>query len=234
MKSNHTNHDTRIKPRASNHVHQTTQIKTHTSKDIMLIAFTKPFGVISQFTSDGSANRTLAEFGFPPDVYAIGRLDADSEGLLLLSDERPLVDRLLNPSRAHPREYWAQVEGIATERELERLRAGGLAIQDYRTKPCGAWIVPEADAARLPERVPPIRFRKNKPTTWLALELTEGKNRQVRRMTAAVGLPTLRLGRVRIGGFRLTESELTDWTLGSWRELTNAERALVLSASSKQ
>lgn len=170
----------------------------------MLIAFYKPFGVLSQFTTDGSPNRTLQEFGFPPNVYPIGRLDADSEGLLLLSDEADLNQRLLHPTRGHPREYWAQVEGTPTDEALERLMRGGLPIQDYRTKPCAARMLHGQGAERrvgqLPERVPPIRFRKSIPTAWISLELTEGKNRQVRRMTAAVGLPTLRLVRVRIGG----------------------------------
>jgi 23S rRNA pseudouridine2457 synthase len=166
----------------------------------MLIAFHKPYGVLSQFTSDGSPNRTLGDFGFPKDVYPIGRLDADSEGLLLLSDEADLNQRLLHPKREHPREYWAQVERIPDSSALRRLERG-VEIQGRRTLPCRAWILdPQPD---VPPRDPPIRSRKTVPACWIALELLEGKNRQVRRMTAAIGHPTLRLLRVRIGNYRL-------------------------------
>jgi 23S rRNA pseudouridine2457 synthase len=194
----------------------------------MLLAMYKPFGVLSQFTADGSSYRSLAEFGFPADVYPIGRLDADSEGLLLLSDEAALNQRLLNPKRAHPREYWAQVEGIPTLDALKRLYQGGIEIQGRRTLPCKAWMLSGTDAepriAALPERVPPVRFRQAIPTAWIAVELTEGKNRQVRRMTAAVGFPTLRLVRVRVGNLTLPITEP-----GAWRELTTHERAQVLN-----
>ena len=187
----------------------------------MLIAFHKPYGVISQFTPDRSARRTLAEFGFPPRVYPIGRLDADSEGLLLLSDEPELNQRLLHPRRGHGRVYWARVERIPTSEALKQL-SNGVAVQGRKTLPCRAWILdPQPD---LPPRDPPIRFRKNVPDCWIGLELVEGKNRQVRRMTAAIGHPTLRLIRVRIGGF-----ELRELPPGTWRALTQAERALVLS-----
>ncbi len=188
----------------------------------MIIAFYKPYGVLSQFTSDGSPNRTLSEFGFPPHVYPIGRLDADSEGFLLLSDETSMVKYLLEPKYAHPREYWVQVEGTAEQAALESLRKG-IQIQDYTTKPCQARLLSEHDITCLPERIPPIRYRKNTPTSWTSLELTEGKNRQVRRMTAAMGLPTLRLVRVRIG-----ELPLPFWETGAWRELTMSERRSAL------
>jgi 23S rRNA pseudouridine2457 synthase len=187
----------------------------------MLIAFNKPYGVLSQFTSDGSPNRPLAEFKFPPRVYAIGRLDADSEGLLLLSDEAELNARILNPARAHPRRYWAQVEGIPSDDALRRLEAGPV-VQGRRSRRCRAWMLDPQPS--VPARTPPIRFRKSVPDCWIALELVEGKNRQVRRMTAAVGHPTLRLLRVRIGDF-----ELGDLAAGQWRELNEAERAQVLS-----
>jgi 23S rRNA pseudouridine2457 synthase len=186
----------------------------------MLIAFHKPYGVLSQFTPDGSRHRTLAEFGFPRGVYAIGRLDGDSEGLLLLSNEPALNARLLNPRHAHPRVYWAQVEGAPTIEGLRRLTAG-LTVQGRRTLPCRAWTLDPPPL--VPPRDPPIRFRKTVPDTWIGLELIEGKNRQVRRMTAAVGHPTLRLIRVRIGKF-----DLTDLAAGEWRHLTPAERARVL------
>jgi 23S rRNA pseudouridine2457 synthase len=188
----------------------------------MLIAFHKPYGVLSQFTPDGSPNRPLAEFGFPPRVYPIGRLDADSEGLLLLSDEAALNERLLHPRHAHEREYWVQVEGIPTPDALAKL-AAGVSVQGQRTLPCRARMLdPQPD---FPPRVPPIRVRKTVPDCWLALELIEGRNRQVRRMTAAIGHPTLRLVRVRIGGF-----ELGALAPGKWVELGEEERRRVLGA----
>ena len=170
----------------------------------MLLAFHKPYGVLSQFTPEpGSAWRTLAGFGFPRDVYPIGRLDADSEGLLLLGDEPALNARLLRPEHAHAREYWAQVERVPTAEALRALERG-VVIRGHRTLTCRARrLEPPPD---LPPRDPPIRVRRNIPDGWIALELTEGKNRQVRRMTAAVGHPTLRLVRVRIGGLELRES----------------------------
>ena len=199
----------------------------------MLIAFNKPYGVVSQFTPDGPAHRTLAEFGFPKDVYPIGRLDADSEGLLLLSDEPEWNERLLHPRHAHEREYWAQVERIPAPEALKRL-GRGVSIQGRKTLPCRAWILepqPEVGSSRcddrtaqraVPARNPPIRFRKSVPDCWIGLELIEGKNRQVRRMTAAIGHPTLRLLRVRIGNFWLG-----DLPAGRWRILTAEELALV-------
>ena len=254
---------------------------------VMLIAFHKPFGVLSQFTgglprrsdlprrseaetgaqAGGSKNRTLAEFGFPKRVYPIGRLDADSEGLLLLSDEPEWNKRLLHPRHAHEREYWAQVERVPSPEALEKLRhgvsinvggraaaaaRGGAAAppppgsKGYQTLPCRAWMLepqpeevaatpsshlsnvveattlPSGDEASPPPKIlprtPPIRFRKSVPTCWIGLELIEGKNRQVRRMTAAIGHPTLRLLRVRIGNFWLG-----DLPVGQWRILTDQE-----------
>ncbi len=186
----------------------------------VLIVFHKPHGVLSQFTPDGSPNRPLAGFGLPPRVYALGRLDADSEGLLLLSDEAGLNSRLLDPEHGHARTYWAQVERVPTPESLAIL-ARGVDIQGYRTRPCRAWLLdPQPE---LPPRDPPIRFRKSVPDRWIGLELVEGKNRQVRRMTAAVGHPTLRLLRVKIGAF-----ELGALGAGQWRELTPSERRLVL------
>lgn len=187
----------------------------------MLIAFNKPYGVLSQFTPNQPGQRTLKEFGFPKNVYPIGRLDIDSEGLLLLSDEPALTHLLLNPAYAHPREYWAQVERVPSLEALRKLEQG-VIIQGRKTRPARVWILdPQPD---LPERNPPIRFRKTVPTCWIAIELIEGKNRQVRRMTAAVGHPTLRLIRVRIGNFRLGTLQP-----GQWRVLTPAERADVLN-----
>ncbi len=188
----------------------------------MLLAFHKPYGVLSQFSPEpGSKFRTLAEFGFPPRLYPIGRLDADSEGLLLLSDEAALNQRLLHPRNAHDREYWVQVEGIPSIEALGRL-AGGLLIQGYRTLPCQVRRLEPQPT--MPPRDPPIRVRKTVPDCWLALELVEGKNRQVRRMTAAIGHPTLRLVRVRIG-----QLELPGLAPGTWRELVPKERDRVLA-----
>ncbi len=187
----------------------------------MLIAFNKPYGVLSQFTSEGAQHRPLAEYKFPKGVYPIGRLDADSEGLLLLSDEPGLNTRLLHPRQAHAREYWAQVERIPTPEALEGL-SRGVGVQGRKTLPCRVWLPdPQPDIA---PRTPPIRLRKTVPTAWIALELVEGKNRQVRRMTAAIGHPTLRLLRVRIGRFRLG-----DLPAGHWKVLTPSERKLVMS-----
>ena len=182
----------------------------------MVIAFHKPYGVLCQFTPDQPGQLTLADFGFPAGVYPVGRLDMDSEGLLLLSDEAGFNHRLLHPSAAHGRTYWAQVEGVPDERALQRLRAGGIGIQNYRTLPSGARLLePEPQVA---ERNPPVRFRKLIPTSWMELRLTEGKNRQVRRMTAAVGYPTLRLIRAAIGSF-----ELGALAQGEWKKLEAAE-----------
>jgi 23S rRNA pseudouridine2457 synthase len=189
----------------------------------MLIAFNKPYGVLSQFTTDGVGNRTLAEFGFPPGVYPVGRLDADSEGLLLLSDEAALNARLLRPERGHPRIYWAQVERVPTAETLRKL-ASGLIVQGHKSLPCRAWMLEPAPA--LPARVPPIRFRKSVADCWIGLELVEGKNRQVRRMTAAVGHPTLRLYRAQIGNFPLP----TGLKAGKWIELDADQRHSVLGS----
>lgn len=189
----------------------------------MLLALNKPYGVLSQFTPEpGSAWRTLADFGLPPHVYALGRLDADSEGLLLLSDEAGLNSRLLDPQLGHRREYWVQVERIPSADALALL-ARGVKIGDYTTLPCRAWTLDPAP--ELAPRNPPVRFRKTVPDCWIAIELTEGKNRQVRRMTAAVGHPTLRLLRARIGQLALADLGLAP---GKWRALSAAERGLVV------
>ena len=186
----------------------------------MLLAFHKPYGVLSQFTPEpGSAWRTLADFNLPKNVYALGRLDADSEGILLLSDEPGLNSRLLDPKHAHRREYWVQVEGLPDDTALTQL-SRGIRIGDYTTLPARARRLDPPPS--LPPRDPPIRVRKTIPDSWLALELTEGKNRQVRRMTAAAGHPTLRLVRARIG--RLDLGALAPV---AWRALNAAERASV-------
>ena len=182
----------------------------------MLLALNKPHGVLSQFTPDHHGQRTLSEFGFPKNIYPLGRLDRDSEGLLLLSDEPGLNTELLDPKNAHARTYWAQVEGEVTEDTLQKLRTG-VVIEGRKTLPAQAQnIHPD-----LPPRNPPIRFRQNIPTSWIELTLHEGRNRQVRKMTANVGFPTLRLLRVAIGQFHLPP----DLALGHWRQLTDSERS---------
>ncbi len=178
---------------------------------VRYIIFYKPYGVLSQFTDEGG-RLTLKDFIPIPDVYPVGRLDWDSEGLVLLTDDGRLQHRLSDPQYGHPRTYWVQVEKIPDDLALERL-ATGIEIQDYRTKPARAKLL--TIEPELPPREPPIRDRQNIPTAWLELTLTEGKNRQVWRMTAAVGFPTLRLVRVSIGSL-----SLQGLSLGEWRELT--------------
>ena len=173
----------------------------------MVILFNKPYGVLSQFTPE-AGHRALDEFGFPPGVYAAGRLDHDSEGALLLTDEGRLVKRLLDPKFEHPRTYLAQVDGQITPEALQQL-ARGVVIKGYRTKPCKAEMITPPEG--LWERVPPIRYRAAIPTSWVRLTLIEGKNRQVRHMTAAAGFPTLRLIRVQIGGLSLGDLQPGEW-----------------------
>jgi len=196
---------------------------SHSLDSPMLCVLHKPYGILSQFTPEpGSRWRTLADFHLPRAVYPLGRLDADSEGLLLLSDEPGLNSELLEPRQGHRREYWVQVEGHPPLPTLRQLERGGIALNDYRTLPCRARLL--TPSPTVAPRDPPIRVRKNIPDSWLSLELIEGKNRQVRRMTAAVGHPTLRLIRVRVGEF-----SLGDLPPGHWRELTAVEREKVFA-----
>lgn len=174
----------------------------------MLIAFNKPFGVLCQFTDRSTPpRRTLAEFGLPAGVYAAGRLDFDSEGLLLLTDDGPLAHRLTDPRHKQPKTYWVQVEGEPTDTQLRTLREG-VQLNDGRTLPAQAQRI---EAPALWPRDPPVRFRKTVPDTWLQLTLREGRNRQVRRMTAAVGLPTLRLVRAAMGPHALQTLQPGQW-----------------------
>jgi len=180
--------------------------------DTKLILFNKPFDVLSQFTdssSTGSTRKTLSEFIDVPKVYAAGRLDKDSEGLLVLTDNGKLQAKISNPKHKMPKTYWVQVEGIPSRAALQSLRDGVL-LKDGMTRPAKVQAIPEPDT--LWPRTPPVRFRKTVPDSWLEITITEGRNRQVRRMTAAIGHPTLRLIRYRIG----------DWTIdgidnGNWR-----------------
>lgn len=174
-----------------------------------ILSFNKPYGVICQFSRDG-LHPTLADYIEFPGVYPAGRLDTDSEGLLLLTDDGRLQHRITDPKHKLPKTYWVQVEGVPGEDALLQLRQG-ILLKDGMTLPAEARLMDEP--ATLWQRDPPIRFRRNIPVSWLALTIREGRNRQVRRMTAAVGFPTLRLIRYRIGSW-----SLEGLAPGEWRE----------------
>ena len=184
--------------------------------DTRVLALWKPYGVVSRFTPAGG-HPGLGTLLDQPGVWPIGRLDHDSEGLLLLTDDGALANRLTTPAYAHPRRYWVQVEGEPGAAALAAL-ARGVLVQGRRTRPAEVRSLAEPPA--LPARPVPIRFRKSIPTAWLELTLREGRNRQVRRMTAAVGYPTLRLVRSGIGPLQLLELGLGP---AEWRALTHAE-----------
>ena len=182
----------------------------------MMVLFNKPYGVLCQFTDRGGSRpggprQTLAEFGLPPDVYPAGRLDFDSEGLLLLTDDGALAHRITDPRHRKPKTYVVQVEGLPDEDALQRLR-DGVELKDGITRPASVRVVQHPPDWLWP-RDPPVRFRKTVPDAWMELTLREGRNRQVRRMTAAVGLPTLRLVRTRIGEYSLDGLAPGEWRL---------------------
>ncbi|MEL6382748.1 MAG: pseudouridine synthase [Cyanobacteria bacterium J06626_18] len=187
------------------------------------LIFYKPYNVLTQFSDKEGDRATLKDFINVPDVYPVGRLDRDSEGLLLLTNHGRLQHRLSDPQYGHPRTYWVQVERMPSEVALQQL-SQGVIIQGHRTRPAQARRLDQEPA--LPPRQPPIRYRKSVPTCWLELTLREGRNRQVRRMTAVVGHPTLRLVRVAIS--HLTLQGLAP---GEWRSLTHAEQTQLLSDS---
>ena len=176
---------------------------------VQLLLFHKPYGVLSQFTAGGTTHPTLADHIDLPGLYPAGRLDRDSEGLLVLTDDGGLQHRLSHPRFAKEKAYWVQVEREPDEAALARLR-GGLLLADGPTAPARVRRIEPPD---LPERDPPVRFRKSVPTAWIELVITEGRNRQVRRMTAAVGFPTLRLVRHRVGDWSLDGLAPGEWRL---------------------
>ena len=178
------------------------------------ILFHKPYGVLSQFTPEDGA-RSLAEFDLPKDVYPAGRLDKDSEGLLLLTDDGPLIEQLLNPRNQKPKTYWALVERVPEAAALQRMR-DGLRIEDYTTLPCAVQLLePQPEVA---PRDPPVRVRKSVQDVWIEIQVVEGKNRQVRKMTAAIGHPTLRLVRRSIANL-----QLGDLAPGQWRVIARED-----------
>ena len=196
---------------------------------LTILLLNKPYGVLSQFTPEqGSRWRCLADLIKVPEVYAAGRLDADSEGLLLLTNQGRLQQRLTNPRFGHWRSYLIQVEGSVTQEKLQSLR-NGVIVQGRKTLPAKVRSLSCTNGPPLPERDPPIRFRANIPTSWLELQLCEGRNRQVRRMTASIGLPTLRLMRRSID---LMDGQppldLAGLAPGDWREVNDAEQKRLL------
>lgn len=183
-------------------------------QETRVILLNKPYGVLSQFTDRGNAGskrRTLSELIDVPGVYPAGRLDQDSEGLMILTNDGRLQHQIANPANKMPKTYWAQVEGLPDEAALQKLREG-VELSDGLTAPAKARTLP--DLEHLWPRVPPIRYRKSVPDSWIELTITEGRNRQVRRMTAAVGHPTLRLIRVRIGAWELGKLQPGEWQDG--------------------
>jgi 23S rRNA pseudouridine2457 synthase len=174
----------------------------------MILLFNKPFRVLSQFTTE-SNKATLADYIAIPGVYCAGRLDYDSEGLLVLTDDGKLQQRIANPKYAKEKHYWVQVEGVPSERDLNKLREG-VKLDDGVTRPAGVALIA---APAVPPRLPPIRERLHIPTSWLGITITEGRNRQVRRMTAHIGYPTLRLIRHRVGDWSLEAIPVGEYRL---------------------
>ena len=184
----------------------------------IFVLFHKPYGCLSQFTAE-DGQKTLSDYELPKDIYAVGRLDKDSEGLLLLTNNGHIQHILSHPKYEHEKAYWVQVEGDIDEQSLETLRKG-VQLKNYQTKACN---VQKIQPPEILPRVPPIRDRKNIPTSWIEITLTEGKNRQIRRMTAHVGYPTLRLIRIRIEGLHLGSLPIGKWRFVQKEEFTTKQ-----------
>lgn len=197
-------------------------------QDLRTYVIYKPYGMLSQFTREIESHVTLADlnFEFKKDVYPVGRLDADSEGLLVLTNNKLLNQKLLNPKAKQQKTYWAQVEGIPKDSDLSPLRKGveiKIKKNYYTTLPAEVKVLPEETNKHLPERTPPIRYRANIPTTWVELKINEGKNRQVRKMFAKVGFPVLRLVRVGVGKLFLTQTPLEKLQVGEVKLINDEE-----------
>lgn len=180
------------------------------------IAFHKPYGVLTQFTGEG---RTLSDFNLPAGVYAAGRLDKDSEGLLILTDDGPFIKKLIDPSSHKDKVYWVQVEGERTIDNINELKTG-VTIKGKKTRPCKArFLETSLVEAQTAKRIPPVRFRAKIPTSWIEITLQEGMNRQVRRMCAAVGLPCLRLIRKQVGLYKMNNLKEGEWVFVNRSEI---------------
>ncbi|MGI9915409.1 pseudouridine synthase [Vibrio owensii] len=207
-KPNHSNGQAKNRPSRPTRSSKPTKPRI-APEDRKVIIFNKPYDTLSQFT-DGDGRKTLADYIPVKDVYAAGRLDRDSEGLMVLTNDGILQAKLTQPQSKSPKTYWVQVDGAPTEEDLEKLRKG-VELKDGMTLPAKVEVMPEPE---IWGRTPPVRFRANIPTTWLAITIIEGRNRQVRRMTAHIGFPTLRLVRHSMGGI-----VLDDLKPGEWREI---------------
>lgn len=190
---------------------------------LIYIAFYKPYGVLSQFSGDDKLT-TLEQFKFPKGVYPVGRLDKDSEGLLLLSNDGPFINQLLAPENEKEKTYWVQVENIPSNETLKPISMGGIQIENYQTKKGHYELLDSQKIEQMiPERVPPVRFRKTVPTSWVEISIHEGKNRQVRKMTASLGHPTLRLIRIKIGKYSIFNGPKLNLAPGEWCYISKSQ-----------
>ncbi len=194
----------------------------------MIVLFHKPYNILSQFsaTSDHPLEETLGAFGLPPHIYPVGRLDKDSEGLMILSDEAKFIGKISHPQFEKKKYYWVEVEGQPRSEDLSPI-VKGLTTPQMKCRPGQFSFLDESTVLKIPPRIPPVRFRKNIPTTWIEIVIVEGQNRQVRKMTASLGFPTLRLIRTRIENLFLYNLTLEDlWVLkpGQWKILDENDR----------